>query len=241
MIEWLPLILGVAAILYSAVGHGGASAYIALMALAGMAPTEIRPTALTLNLIVSGIAAARFMRAGQFDWRVFWPFAMTAVPAAFFAGRVDLPESTYKLLLGLALAAAAARYMVWPQLDATREKRVPAVPLALACGAALGALAGLTGIGGGVYLSPLLIFCGWARPKEAAGVAAAFIFVNSLAGFLGRAPTLGSYPDNVLAMGVAVLVGAAIGTTISLGAFTQQIIVRTLGIVLGVAAFSILL
>ena len=103
----LTLAIAVAAALYSSVGHGGASAYIALMALVGLAPEEIRPAALVLNIAVAGIGAVRYLRAGRFDWNVFWPFALTAIPAAYFAGRIDLPEEIYRPLLATALAAAA--------------------------------------------------------------------------------------------------------------------------------------
>src|SRR5690606_34996399 len=152
----LAVAIAAAAALYSSVGHGGASAYIALMALAGLAPDEVRPAALVLNILVAGVGAVRYLRAGRFDWQVFWPFAITAIPAAFLAGRIDIPEHVYRPLLALALGAAALRYLLWPQIDAIKPSKAPSKVVALPAGAGLGALAGLTGIGGGVYLSPLL-------------------------------------------------------------------------------------
>src|SRR5512147_2910431 len=138
---WLAIAIGIAAALYSSVGHGGSSAYIALMALAGLAPADIRPVALVLNILVAGLGAVRYLRAGRFDWNVFWPFAVTAVPAAFFAGRVEVPEQIYRPLLAVALTAAALRYLLWPQIDAEKKAKTPSKMVALAAGAALGALA----------------------------------------------------------------------------------------------------
>jgi uncharacterized membrane protein YfcA len=235
----LALAIGAAAALYSSVGHGGASAYIALMALAGLAPEEIRPAALVLNLAVAGLGAVRYLRAGRFDWNVFWPFAITAIPAAFLAGRNSVPEHIYRPLLAAALATAALRYLVWPQLDAIKPSKAPHKVVALAAGAVLGALAGLTGIGGGVYLSPLLVFAGWADPQRATGIAASFIVVNSLAGLAGRASSLATLPSYLPWFVLAAVVGALIGTTLSLQRLSKSGILRVLGLVLGVAAAAL--
>lgn len=235
----LTLAIAAAAALYSSVGHGGASAYIALMALAGLAPEEIRPAALVLNIVVAGLGAVRFVRAGRFDWQVFWPFAVTAIPAAFLAGRIDVPADVYRPLLAAALAAAALRYLVWPQIDAVKPSRAPAKVIALPAGAALGALAGLTGIGGGVYLSPLLVFAGWADPQRATGIAACFIVANSIAGLAGRASSLAALPAFLPWFVLAAIVGAALGTTLSLKGLSKRGVLRVLGIVLGVAATAL--
>ncbi len=236
---WLALAIGLAAALYSSVGHGGASAYIALMALAGLAPAEIRPVALVLNILVAGLGAYRYLRAGRFDWNVFWPFATAAIPAAFLAGRVELPEQIYRPLLAAALAVAALRYLVWPQIDAGKPSKPPNKVIALAAGAALGALAGLTGIGGGVYLSPLLVFTGWTDPKRATGIAACFIVVNSLAGLAGRWTSLLTLPDFLPWFALAAAIGAMIGTTLSLQRLDKAGVLRVLGLVLGIAAFAL--
>jgi uncharacterized membrane protein YfcA len=235
----LALVIAAAAALYSSVGHGGASAYIALMALAGLAPEEVRPAALVLNILVAGLGAFRYLRAGRFDWRVFWPFAVTAIPAAFIAGGVDIPERVYRPLLAVALGAAALRYLVWPQLDAIKPSRAPSKAVALPTGAALGALAGLTGIGGGVYLSPLLVFAGWADAQRATGIAALFIVANSLAGLAGRASSLAALPAILPWLALAAVVGAAIGTTLSLKGMSKRMILRALGAVLGIAAAAL--
>ncbi len=235
----LTLAIAAAAALYSSVGHGGASAYIALMALAGLGPEEVRPAALVLNIIVAGVGAFRYLRAGRFDWRVFWPFAAAAVPAAFLAGRIDMPAEVYRPLLAVALAAAALRYLVWPQIDAVKPSRAPAMRVALPAGAALGALAGFSGIGGGVYLSPLLVFAGWADPQRATGIAACFIVVNSIAGLAGRMSSLAALPAYLPWFLLAAVLGAALGTTLSLKGLSKRGVLRVLGLVLGVAAAAL--
>ncbi|MBN8605463.1 MAG: sulfite exporter TauE/SafE family protein [Caulobacterales bacterium] len=240
LILYLAFAIAAAAALYSSVGHGGASAYIALMALAGLAPEEIRPAALVLNITVAGLGAVRFIRAGRFDRRVFWPFAIAAIPAAFLAGRVHVPEHIYRPLLAFALAAAALRYLVWPQIDAIKPSAPPSALVALPAGAALGALAGLTGIGGGVYLSPLLVFAGWADPQRATGIAACFIVVNSLAGLAGRASSFAMLPSFLPWLAGAAIVGALIGTTWSLRGLNRTGVLRVLGLVLGIAAGALI-
>lgn len=235
----LALAIAAAAALYSSVGHGGASAYIALMALAGLAPEEVRPAALVLNILVAGFGAIRYVRAGRFDWATFWPFAAAAIPASFLTGRLDLPAEFYRPLLAIALAAAALRYIVWPQLDATKPAAPPRRLVALPTGAALGALAGLTGIGGGVYLSPLLVFAGWADPQRATGIAACFIVVNSAAGLAGRASSLAALPPYLPLLAAAAIIGAAIGTTWSLKRLGKRAVLRILGVVLGAAAIAV--
>lgn len=228
-----------AAALYSSVGHGGASAYIALMALIGLAPEEIRPTALLLNVLVAGYGAFRHIGAGRFDWSVFWPFAVTAIPAAYFAGRIDVPEHIYKYLLGAALGAVAVRYLFWPHIDSQEETTTPQLPMALLVGAAIGALAGLTGIGGGVYLSPLLVFFGWASAARATGIAALFIVVNSIAGLAGNAPSLLAVPTYFPWLALSVAAGAALGVHVSINRMTRAHLLRALGLVIGLASLGI--
>jgi uncharacterized membrane protein YfcA len=235
----LALAVAAAAALYSSVGHGGASAYIALMALTGLAPEEVRPAALILNIVVASFGAVRYVRAGRFDWRVFWPFAVTAIPAAFIFGRVDVPEDVFRPLLAVALTAAALRYLFWPQIDAIRPSVAPSKLVALPVGLALGGLAGLTGIGGGVYLSPLLVFAGWSDPQRATGIAACFIVVNSIAGLAGRTSSLALLPSYLPWLALAAIAGALIGTTWSLKGLSKSGVLRVLGVVLGLAAAAL--
>lgn len=235
----LVLAIGVAATLYSSVGHGGASAYIALMACAGLAPGDIRTAALVLNVVVAGLCAFRYLRAGRFVWDIFWPFAITAVPIAFLTGRIEIPEYIYHPLLAVGLGLGALRYVLYSQIDAVKPSVSPRKVVALSYGAALGALAGLTGIGGGIYLSPLLVYMGWADAQRATGIASWFIVVNSLAGLAGRISSPVMLPYFLpLLLGTA-LVGAMIGTTLSIKRLGKRGILRALGVVMGVAAIAL--
>jgi uncharacterized protein len=179
---FLPALLLIA-LLYASVGHGGASGYIAVMALAGLPAETIRPTALILNLAVSALATLQFARAGHFRWALFWPFAVAALPFAWLGGRLPLTETVFAALAGLVLLASALRLFWQP------GERAVLRPLrwgwALPLGALLGLLSGLVGVGGGIFLTPLLLFAGWARAHTAAAVSAPFVLLNSLAGLLG--------------------------------------------------------
>ncbi|MGH8706411.1 MAG: sulfite exporter TauE/SafE family protein [Burkholderiales bacterium] len=227
----------VAAFVYASVGHGGASAYLAAMALAGVAPQEMRPIALALNIVVSAIATYKFQRAGHFRWRLFWPFAAVSIPLAFIGGAITLPGQAYKILVGLVLLYAA-----WPLWrsgragDEMRQVREPPVPLAMAIGAALGLLAGLTGVGGGIFLSPLLLMLGWAGTKQTSAVAAPFILVNSAAGlsaaFLAQTAALPTY---IGILAPAVLVGGWLGAEYGSRRFATPLVRRVLALVLAEA------
>lgn len=229
-----------AALLYSSVGHGGASGYLGIMALFAVPAATMRPTALALNVLVAGLGAFRYVRSGAFDWKVFWPFAVTATPAAFLAGQVHLPPETYRPLLGAVLAFAGARYLLAPLLGAPKEIKAPALWLALLAGAALGVLAGLTGTGGGIFLSPLLVAFGWAGARETAGISACFIVVNSLSGLAGQYASLQALPPELPWLALAAVAGGVAGTTLNLKLFSVATLLRTLGIVLLVASAKLL-
>lgn len=211
------------------------------MALFAVSPDAMRPTALVLNICVSSIGAFRYVRSGHFNWHVFWPFALTAVPMAFLAGRIHLPPDVYRPLLGIALVLAAGRYLLVPNLDLSKPIKAPKLAIALPAGAALGGLAGLTGTGGGIFLSPLLVFMGWAEAKAAAGIAALFILVNSSAGLAGRYSSLQQLPSDLPYLIGAVIVGALIGTTANLKLFSRALLLRALGLVLLIAGVPLIL
>ena len=173
----------VIAFLYASVGHAGASGYIAVLSLAGLAPDVIKPTALVLNILVATLATLQFARAGHFSWSLFWPFALLSVPLAFVGGYLVLPTQLFQVLVGAVLLFSAARFLVRPPPEVPGTP--PSRPVAIAIGGALGLLAGLTGTGGGIFLTPLMLFLRFARAKTASAVSACFILVNSLAG-LGR-------------------------------------------------------
>lgn len=232
----------VAAFAYASVGHGGASAYIAAMALAGIAPAEMRPIALALNLLVSAIATYKFKRAGYFRWRLFWPFAVVSVPLAFVGGAITLPGHAYKTLVGVVLIYAA--WQLWRSARAGEEMRdvhEPPLALAMAVGALLGFLSGLTGVGGGIFLSPLLLLTGWAGTKQTSAVAAPFILVNSIAGLAGGfAVQAASLPAQIWMLAVAVLIGGWLGAEYGSQRFANPFIRRMLAVVLAVAGAKML-
>jgi hypothetical protein len=232
-----------AAFVYASVGHGGASAYLAAMALAGLAPAEMRPIALTLNVLVSSLAAWKFWRAGHFRWRLFWPFAAVSIPFAYLGGAITLPGQLYKLVVGIVLVYAG--WQLWRSFRAgeeMREVRAPAVPLAMAIGAAMGLLSGLTGVGGGIFLSPLLLMLGWAGTKQTAAVAAPFILVNSIAGLAAGFVAGGAaLPASTWALAAAVLAGGWLGAEYGSRRFTNPVVRRFLAVVLGVAGAKMVL
>jgi hypothetical protein len=230
----------IVAALYSSVGHAGASGYIASMALLGFAPEQMRPTALALNLLVGGIGLLRFWRGGHVRWRNVLPFVLASAPAAFLAARVDLPKDSYSLLLGLVLLVAAAgifRSAGRAEADdaAAAGRRVPWGP-GLAIGAAIGVLSGLTGTGGAIFLTPLLLFAHWMPTREASGTSVAFVWINSLTGLAGLLHAGGQLPQALpLWLGV-VAVGALLGTQLGLRWLPVKALRHALGIVLLVAA-----
>lgn len=231
-----------AAVLYSSVGHAGASGYLAVMALFGVAPAVMRPTALTLNILVATIATVKFYRAGCFSWRLFWPFALTSVPAAFLGGRLDLPSDAYRAVVGVVLLYAA-----WRMFRSARSRepeqtpRRPPVWVALLAGAGIGLLSGLTGVGGGIFLSPLLLILGWARMRESSGVAALFILVNSIAGLLGVASTVSALPQGLLLWAPAAILGGWIGAEFGSRRLAPPILRQLLALVLLVAGLKMVL
>jgi hypothetical protein len=223
----------VAAILYASVGHAGASAYLAAMAFVGAPTLMMRPTALVLNLLVASIAALRFARAGLFSWSLFWPFALGSIPLAFIGGGITLPGNWYRVLVGLVLWASAVR--LWLDVRVTREIHAPPVLVAILCGAGLGLLAGLTGTGGGIFLSPLLMFMGWAETRQTGGVAAVFILANSAAGLAGNPASLGDLPDHLPLWATAAVGGGIIGAELGSRRLGTPAFRKLLGVVLVIA------
>ncbi len=200
----------VVALLYSSVGHAGASGYIAVLTLFGLGVEVIRPTALTLNILVAAVAFLQWWRAGHFSWSLFWPFAVLSVPAAFFGGWLPVPADHLKILIGLVLWFSAWR-LLYRRADPPDIAR-PARATAVASGAGIGFLSGLTGTGGGIFLTPLMLFCRWAKVKEAAAVSALFILCNSSSGLAGYAKSGRELPDFAWPLAAVVAVGGLIGS-----------------------------
>ena len=227
------------AALYSTVGHAGASGYLAAMALVGSPPDVMRPTALTLNILVAMIATVKFYRAGCFSWRLFWPFAIASVPFALIGGVMTLPIPIYKRLVGFVLVYSAVR-LAWKPVPAEIPFRPPAVQLAIGVGAVIGLLSGLTGVGGGVFLTPLLLFMEWGDPKTAFGVAAPFILLNSIAGLAGLLTQHAPLPAAIPVWAVAVIVGGWLGATYGSRRPGQPVVQRVLAVVLLVAGAKLI-
>src|SRR5205823_14290179 len=196
-ITLLCLAIAVVAFLYSSVGHAGASGYIATMTLFGLSATTIRPTALVLNILVAVIGSFQFWRAGYFSWKLFWPLALLSIPAAYAGGYLQPSAGVLRILIGVVLLFSAAR-LIFRRNDPP-ETSPPGKPIAVGVGAGLGFLSGLTGTGGGIFLTPLLLFRKWAVIRQAAAISALFILVNSIGGLVGyftavhSVPTLGVY------------------------------------------------
>jgi uncharacterized membrane protein YfcA len=233
----LPALIFGAALVYSSVGQGGASGYLAAMAMCGVAPTAMKPAALTLNVLVASIATVRFARAGGFSWPVFWPFAAASIPLAYLGGALTLPPTIYKPAVGLILLLAAALLIRSPKAgeEQTPGRRVP-LPAAFASGAAIGLLSGLTGTGGGIFLAPLLLIMGWSGARESAGVTAAFILVSSLAGLAGLLAGSTALPAALPLWAAAAVAGAFLGSGLGSRRLGSDSLRRFLAAVLVIAA-----
>src|SRR5213075_3046239 len=232
------LAVGLIAFLYSSVGHAGASGYIATMTLFGLAPTIIRPTALVLNILVASIGAFQFWRAGHFAWKLFWPFALLSIPAAYFGGHLQPSASVLRILIGLVLIFSAAR-LIFRRNDPAKLL-TPSQPTAISVGAGLGFLSGLTGTGGGIFLTPVLLFCQWAPIRQAAAVSALFIWVNSIAGLVGYFTKVQSIPSLGLILALAAIVGGVVGSHLGSRRFVVRVISLLLATVLLIAGMKLL-
>jgi hypothetical protein len=235
----MTIAVAVVAFLYSSVGHAGASGYIAVMTLAGLEPQVIRPTALVLNIVVAAITSWQFARRGHFCWGLFWPFAILAVPMAYWGGSLTLSPWLFQLIVGLVLLYSAARFMT--RLDSDEVGARPPMSVAIPTGAGLGLLAGLTGTGGGIFLTPLLIVMRWSTTQQAAGVSSLFILLNSVAGLTGNVQNVQQFPLFAIPM-AAVAVGSGFaGSHFGSHKFPHTTIKRLLAIVLAIAGSKLLL
>lgn len=214
-LNWIILLAAVFAVafFYSSVGHGGATGYLAALALLGVAPASAKVAVLITNVLVAGVAWWRFWKAGHFDTRVLLIFAVASVPCAWLGSRIHVSPHTYKLILGVVLSVGGIALLLrarWQTDDVVVRKIY--WPAALLVGAALGFLAGLTGIGGGVFLSPVLYLIRWVKPRTTGGIAAGFIVVNSIAGLVGAGLEKVTHAGQLLWLTLPAVIGALLGT-----------------------------
>jgi uncharacterized protein len=234
------LLLFVVAFLYASVGHGGASGYLALMAVFSMSPAFMKPTALLLNLFVSLSAFILFYRGGHFKWKLFLPFALASIPLSFVGGMIALDADVYKKILGTLLLIPVARMLFLPN-TLESELKEGRTGLSLLIGAVIGFLSGLIGIGGGIILSPVLLMLKWTNQKQTAAISALFIFVNSLSGLAGQfSKGIAFEPGMFVYAGVA-FAGGTLGGWLGAGKFNQQMLKYLLAVVLLLAALKLLL
>lgn len=232
-------LLFVVAFLYASVGHGGASGYLALMALFGIAPEVMKPTALMLNLFVSLTAFLQFYRGKHFSWHIFWPFALASVPLSFAGGMIKVDGVVYKQLLGLLLLIPVARFLFFHKITVT-DTRKHNIWLSLMTGAAIGFLSGLIGIGGGIMLSPVLLLLAWTDQKQTAAISALFILVNSLAGLGGQLTNSVQFSADMITFVAVAFAGGWLGAWMGALRFRQTVLKQVLALVLLVAAVKLL-
>ncbi|HEY9421344.1 MAG TPA: sulfite exporter TauE/SafE family protein [Thermoanaerobaculia bacterium] len=236
----LAALILIAAVLYSSVGHAGASGYLAVMALWGIAPETMKPTALTLNILVATIGTVKFYRAGHFSWRLFWPFALTSIPCSFLGGGLSLPGHIYRPIVGAVLLFSALRMLKPARAEDQGEPAFPSIWAGLVWGALIGLLSGLTGVGGGIFLSPLLLVMGWAGIRATAGVSALFILVNSVAGLAGHLSSVAHLPANLPLLLAAAGIGGWIGAHYGSRRLPAQKLRWLLAVVLVIAGLKLI-
>jgi uncharacterized membrane protein YfcA len=236
----LTLLLFVAAVLYTSVGHAGASGYLAAMALCGVAPAVMKPTALVLNILVASVVSLRFGRAGFVRPMTALPFLAGSIPAAFVGGAITLPGEVYRPLVGAVLIFAAFRFGITAASAGEEFPPRPPVVLAVVSGAVIGVLAGLTGTGGGIFLTPLMLAAGWAGTRFAAGTSAIFILANSISGLAGNIASVGNVPDSIPIWLAAVAVGGVIGSELGSRRLPASWLRRGLALVLLVAGLKLI-
>lgn len=229
----------VVAVLYSSVGHAGASGYLAAMALFGVPPATMKPAALVMNLVVALVGTWRFAWAGLIPWRLLLPLCLGSVPAALVGGFVALPTRAHRVLIGLILVFAAVR-LAWQGEAQTTRRPPPRPPWLVGIGASFGLVAGLTGVGGGIFLSPLLILSGWEETRRTSGASVAFILLNSAAGLLGHLGAGRAIPPGVAALVPMALLGGLYGSWLGVRRFSTTTLRRLLSVVLLIAGAKLL-
>lgn len=232
-------LLFLVAFLYASVGHGGASGYLALMAIYGMAPETMKPTALLLNLFVSLTSFIQYYRGKHFIWKIFLPLAIASVPLSFWGGTIQLEGSIYKKVLGILLIVPIIRFFFFKNVE-QKELRESNPWLSLVIGGSIGFLSGMIGIGGGIILSPVLLLLKWTDQKQTAAISALFIFVNSLAGLAGQLTKGIHFSSEMFLYVIIAFAGGLGGAYFGSLRFNQNILKRILAMVLTFAAYKLL-
>ena len=234
-------LLFLGAILYTSVGHAGSSIYIAIMSFFSLQATTIKPTALVLNILVSTFTSVRFIKAKLVDFSLLLPLLIGAIPLAFVGGAIDLPSELYKSFIGVLLLISGLTFLIRKSIEASKPTKHPHAIVSVLLGAAIGFTAGITGTGGGIFLSPIVLFLSWTTVKKTSGTAAVFILCNSISGLLGHISSVSSVPNEVLVYAVAVLAGAVIGTQFGIKRFSNEGVKKALGVVLLIAGAKLAL
>ncbi len=238
-VELFYIILFFVAFLYAAVGHGGASGYLALMALYGVAPEEMKPTALVLNLFVSLTSFIQYYRGGYFSKKLFIPIAAASIPLAFIGGMITVEENIYKRILGILLLFPVIRFFFFKNVDDS-ELKSHNTSIAVIAGGVVGLLSGMIGIGGGIILSPILLLLHWTNQKQTAAISAAFIFVNSVAGLGGMITQGISFTSNMMMFIIVAFTGGLLGAYLGSKKFNQNVLKYVLATVLLMASYKLL-
>jgi uncharacterized membrane protein YfcA len=234
-------LLFLGAILYTSVGHAGSSIYVAIMSFFSLQATTIKPTALVLNILVSTFTSVRFIKAKLVDFSLLLPLLIGAIPLAFVGGAIDLPSELYKSIIGMLLLISGFTFLLRKQSDDSKQTKHPHAVVSVLLGAAIGFTAGITGTGGGIFLSPIVLFLSWTTVKKTSGTAAVFILCNSISGLLGHISSVSSVPNEVFVYAVAVLAGAVIGTQFGIRRFSNEGVKKALGVVLLIAGAKLAL
>jgi uncharacterized membrane protein YfcA len=233
---WLLLAILAMAVLYSSVGHGGASGYLAAMALWGLAPETMRPAALAMNIVVTCWLLYRFKPHQLIPHKLFWPLVLASAPMAFVGGMISIDAAAYRLLVGGLLLVAAVRMLVTTRT--AQDIKTPAANIILLLGAALGFVAGLTGVGGGVFLSPILLIFGWCSMRQSAAVAAGFILLNSVAGLAGYLVSNQPWPMGTGWLLIAAFAGCLLGAELAAHRASSLTLQKLLALVLVIASLK---
>lgn len=234
----LLLLLPIVAFLYASVGHGGASGYLALMSTFAFPITFMKPTALVLNILVSGLSFYFYYRQKNFKWNLFYPFALSSIPFSFVGGYLTIDAFYYKIILATVLVFAVMRLLGIFGKEKSIIKDIN-LPMALGFGAVIGFLSGLLGIGGGIVLSPVLLLMGWATMRQTAAVSALFILVNSISGLFGFVTQGGTLPESSLVLICVVFIGGVLGGYCGSTKFNSKALRYVLSAVIGIAIFKL--